>query len=113
MSHFYTQDNLSVFPRCVFPSLVSSQTGKALRSEYNQMAKTNWAFNMDTASVESRRPDGTVHAIDTLAVEREFVETWLDRRGPDYLICNDSAAYAEPVLAGDVKGYLDTARRGQ
>ncbi|MCR4722794.1 MAG: DUF6061 family protein, partial [Eubacteriales bacterium] len=50
------------------------------------MTKTNWVFNMDTACVESRRPDGSVIAIDTLAVEREFVETWLDRRELDYLI---------------------------
>ena len=44
---------------------------------------------------------------------REFVETWLDRRELDYLIYNDPAAYAELVLAGDVKGYLDTVRQGQ
>ncbi len=61
-----------------------------MATEYIQGDKevmdTNWAFNMDTACVESRRPDGTVIAIDTLAVEREFVETWLDRRELDYLI---------------------------
>ena len=78
-----------------------------------EMAETNWAFDMDTACVESRRSDGTVIAIDTLAVEREFVETWLDRRELDYLIYNAPAAYAELVLAGDVKGYLDTVRQGQ
>ena len=79
----------------------------------NEMAETHWAFNMDTACVESRRPDGSVIAIDTLAVEREFVETWLDRRELDYLIYNDPDAYAELVLTGDVKGYLDTVRQGQ
>ena len=42
-----------------------------------EMAGISWAFNMDTACVESRRPDGSVIAIDTLAVEREFVETWI------------------------------------
>ena len=78
-----------------------------------EMTETTWAFNMDTACVESQRLDGSVIAIDTLAVEREFVETWLDRRELDYLIYNDPAAYAELVLAGDVKGYLDTVRRGQ
>ena len=78
-----------------------------------EMTGINWAFNMDTACVESRRPDGSVIAIDTLAVEREFVETWLDRRELDYLIYNDPAAYAELVLAGDVKRYVDTVRQGQ
>jgi len=41
------------------------------------------------------------------------VETWLDRRELDYLIYNDPAAYAELVLNGDVKVYLDTVRQGQ
>ena len=67
---------------------------------------------MDTACVEMKRPDGTVIAIDTLAVEREFVETWLDRRELDYLIYNDPAAYAELVLNGDVKAYLDKGPAG-
>ena len=72
-----------------------------------------WTYNMDTACVEARCPDGTLIAIDTLAVEREFAETWLDRRELDYLIYNDPEAYAELVLAGDVKGYLETVRQGQ
>jgi hypothetical protein len=72
-----------------------------------------WEFNMDTACVEMKRLDGTILAIDTLAVEREFVETWLDRRELDYLIYNDPDAYADLVLNGDVKEYLDTVRQGQ
>ncbi|MBQ3986258.1 MAG: hypothetical protein II635_04805 [Oscillospiraceae bacterium] len=72
-----------------------------------------WEYNMDTACVEMKQPDGTMIAIDTLAVEREFVDTWLDRRELDYLIYNDLAAYAELVLNGDVKAYLDTVRQGQ
>ena len=70
-------------------------------------------FNIDTNRVELVFSDGTIIAIDTLAVEREFVETWLDRRDLDYLIYNDPAAYAELVLNGDVKAYLDTVRQGQ
>ena len=72
-----------------------------------------WTYNMDTACVEAKYPDGTMIAIDTLAVEREYVETWLDRRELDYLIYNDPDAYAELVLNGDVKEYLDTVRQGQ
>ncbi len=72
-----------------------------------------WTYNMDTACVEARCPDGTVIAINTLAVEREFVETWLDRRELDYLIHNDPAAYAGLVLKGDVKAFLDAVRQGQ
>ena len=72
-----------------------------------------WTYNLDTACVEARFPDGKMIAIDTLAVEREYVETWLDRRELDYLIYNDPAAYAELVLNGDMKAYLDTVRQGQ
>ena len=72
-----------------------------------------WTYNMDTCCVELKQADGTIIAIDTLAVEREFVETWLDRRELDYLIYNDPDAYAELVLNGDVKAYLDTVRQGQ
>ena len=70
-------------------------------------------FNMDTNRVELVFSDGTMIAIDTLAVEQEFVETWLDRRELDYLIYNDPNAYAELVLDGDVKAYLHTVRQGQ
>ena len=72
-----------------------------------------WTYNMDTAYVEASCPDGTLIAIDTLAVEREFVETWLDRRELDFLIYNDPVAYAELVLKGDLKKYLDMVRQGQ
>ena len=72
-----------------------------------------WAYNMDTCCVELKQADGTVIAIDTLAVEREFVETWLDRRELDYLIYNDPYAYAELVPNSDVKAYLDTVRQGE
>ena len=52
-------------------------------------------------------------AVDTLAVEHEFADARLDRRKPDYLICSDPTASAEPVLNGDVKAYPDTVRQGQ
>ena len=52
-------------------------------------------------------------AIDTIAVENEFTETWLDRREWDYLIYNDPLGYADLVLNGDVKKYLYTLRQGQ
>ena len=68
---------------------------------------------MDTAGVELKFSDGSMIAIDTIAVENEFAETWLDRRELDYLIYNDPLGYADLVLNGDVKKYLDTVRQGQ
>ena len=49
---------------------------------------TSYSFNMDTACVELRFSDGTMLAIDTIAVENEFTEKWLDRRELDFLIYN-------------------------
>lgn len=70
-------------------------------------------YNMDAACVELKYSDGAMISIDTIAVENEFAETWLDRRELDYLIYNDPFGYAELVLNGDVKAYLDTVRQGQ
>ena len=68
---------------------------------------------MDTARVELTFSDETTVAIDTIAVENEYAETWLDRRELDYMIYNDPLGYADLVLNGDVKKYLDTVRQGQ
>ena len=73
---------------------------------------TSYRFNMDTACVELKYSDGSMIAIDTIAVENEFAETWLDRRELDYLIYNDPLGYADLVLNGDVKKYLETVRQG-
>ena len=70
-------------------------------------------FNIDTACVELKYSDGSMMSIDTIAVENEFAETWLDRRELDYLIYNDPWGYADLVLNGDVKKHLDTVRRRQ
>ena len=74
---------------------------------------TSYTFNMDNSRVELKYSDGTMVAIDTIAVENEFAETWLDRRELDYLIYNDPLGYADLVLNGDVKQYLDMVRQRQ
>ena len=71
---------------------------------------TSCGFNMDTACVELRFSDGTAVAIDTIAMENKVAKTWLDRRELDYLIYNDPLDYADLVLNGDVKKYLDTVK---
>ena len=70
-------------------------------------------FNIDTVCVELKYSDGMMLSIDTIAVENEVAETWLDRRELDDLIYHDPIGYADLVLNGDVKAYLDTVRRGQ
>ena len=66
------------------------------------------AFNMDTACVELKFDDGTMIAIDTIAVENEIADNMYQRSELDYLIYNDPVAYAELILNGDPEVYLKT-----
>ena len=64
------------------------------------------AFNMDTACVELKFDDGTVIAIDTIAVENEIADNMYQRSELYYLIYNDPVGYAELILNGDLEKYL-------
>ena len=66
------------------------------------------AFNMDTACVELKFDDGSMIAIDTIAVENEVADNMYQRSELDYLIYNDPVAYAELILSGDPETYLKT-----
>ena len=66
------------------------------------------AFNMDTACVELKFNDGSMIAIDTIAVENEIADNMYQRSELDYLIYNDPVAYAELILNGDLEAYLKT-----
>ncbi len=63
-------------------------------------------FNMDTACVELKYSDGSMIAIDTIAVENEVANNMYERSELDYLIYNDPAAYADLILNGDPEKYL-------
>ena len=64
------------------------------------------AFNMDTACVELKFDDGSMIAIDTIAVENEIADNMYQRSELDYLIYNDPVAYADLILNGDPEIYL-------
>ena len=66
------------------------------------------AFNMDTACVELKFDDGSMIAIDTIAVENEIADNMYQRSELDFLIYNDPVAYAELILNGDPVKYLKT-----
>ena len=66
------------------------------------------AFNMDTACVELKFDDGSMIAIDTIAVENEVADNMYQQSELDYLIYNDPVAYAELILNGDPVKYLKT-----
>ena len=66
------------------------------------------AYNMDTCCVEMKFSDGSMIAIDTIAVENEVADNMYQRSELDYLIYNDPVAYADLILNGDPETYLKT-----
>ena len=63
-------------------------------------------FNMDTACVEMKFTDGSMIAIDTIAVENEVARNMYERSELDYLIYNAPLEYADLILNGDPEAYL-------
>ena len=68
----------------------------------------SYEFNFDTVCVELKFSDGSMIAIDTIAVENEIADNMYQRSELDYLIYNDPIAYAELILNGDPETYLKT-----
>ena len=64
------------------------------------------AYNMDNCCVELKFTDGSIIAIDTIAVENEVTDNMYQRSELDCLIYNDPIAYADLVLNGDPVAYL-------
>lgn len=65
-------------------------------------------FNMDIACVELKFTDGSMIAIDTIAVENEVARNMYERSELDYLIYNAPLEYADLILNGDLETYLKT-----
>ena len=63
-------------------------------------------YNMDTACVELKYSDGSLISIDTIAVENEFADNMYQRSELDWLIYNKPLEYAQLVLEGDPKKYV-------
>ena len=63
-------------------------------------------FNMDTACVELKFLDGSMIAIDTIAVENEVADNMYQRSELDWLLYNKPLEYAQMVLRGEMKRYL-------
>ena len=63
-------------------------------------------FNMDTACVELKFTDGSMIAIDTIAVEKEVADNMYQRSELDWLIYNKPLEYAQFVLGGDSEQYV-------
>ena len=65
-------------------------------------------FNMDTACVELKFANGSMIALDIIAVENEVADNMYQRSELDYLIYNATQEYADLILNGDPKTYLRT-----
>ena len=63
-------------------------------------------FNMDTDCFELKFFDGSMIAIDTISVENEVADDMYQRSELDYLVYNDSVAYAKLILNGNPEAYL-------
>ena len=63
-------------------------------------------FNMDTSRVEARFEDGTIVALDCIAVEDEYGNTSTQRAELDWLLWNKPLEYAQMVLRGEMEHYL-------
>ena len=63
-------------------------------------------YDMDENCVFVWMTDGRIIAIDCTKVENTFADNLYERSELDYLIYNDSAAYADLILNGDAGRYL-------
>ena len=63
-------------------------------------------FNIDTGCVELRYSDRTMISIDCTAVEDEVADNRFQRSELDWLIYNDSLAYADLILNGEPEKFL-------
>ena len=63
-------------------------------------------FNMDTNRVEARFEDGTIVAIDCIAVEDEYGNAPAQRAELDWLLYNKPLESVQMVLEGEMERYL-------
>ena len=66
-------------------------------------------FNVDTVCVELKFTDGSMIAIDTIAVENEVADNMYQRSELDWLIYNKPLEYVQLVLGGDLEQYVQWA----
>ena len=64
------------------------------------------AYNMDNCCVELKLADGSMIAIDTIAVENEVADNMYQRSELDWLIYNKPLEYAQLVLNGDWEQFV-------
>ena len=66
-------------------------------------------YNMDNCCVELKFNDGSMIAIDTIAVENEVANNMYQRSELDWLVYNKPLEYAQLVLGGGLEQYVQEA----
>lgn len=65
-------------------------------------------FNMDNACVELKFANGSMIAINTIAVENEIADNMYQRSELDWLLYNKPPEYVQQVLSGDLEQYVQS-----
>ena len=65
-------------------------------------------LNMDNACVELKVLDGSMIAIDTIAVENEVADNMYQRSELDWLLYNKPLEYVQQVLSGGLEQYVQS-----
>ena len=68
----------------------------------------DFGYSLDKYCVELKFADGSMIAIDTIAVENEAARNMYERSELDYLIYNAPLEYADFIWNGDPETYLKT-----
>ena len=76
------------------------------RKRFTMSKLLSCQFNIDAGRVEARFEDGTILALDCIAVEDEYGNTPTQRAELDWLLYNKPLEYAQLVLSGEIEHYL-------
>ena len=87
---------------------VDGRQGKALADTAPRNSRPHRKIRRLGDGWQLKFDDGTMIAIDTIAVENEIADNMYQRSELDYLIYNDPVAYADLILNGDPEIYLKT-----
>ena len=63
-------------------------------------------YNFDNCCVELKFTDGSIIAIDTIAVENEVTDNMYQRSELDWLIYNKPLEYAQLIFSGELEMYI-------
>ena len=63
-------------------------------------------YNFDNCCVELKFTDGSMIAIDTIAVENEVADNMYQRSELDWLLYNKPLEYAQLIFSGELEMYI-------